>query len=112
MSCSFLDALCNNDNSVNFSASQLELGNLSAHDGDDDSVAAGLARVKPNAESLMQESAFRSTLHFLILFFFFFLWHFFSSFFWGGKNMMKLAFGMGQKFGPAEQTENALKTSL
>ena len=42
---------------VNFSALQLELGNVSADDGDDNSVAAGLARVKPNAESFMQESA-------------------------------------------------------
>ena len=39
---------------VNFSASQLELGYVSA---DNDSVAAGLARVKPSAKSFMQEFA-------------------------------------------------------
>ena len=57
MSSCFLDVLCNNSGSVNFFASQLELGNVSADDGDDDSVGAGLARVKPNAESFMQVSA-------------------------------------------------------
>ena len=36
--------------SVNFSASQFVLGNISADDGDADSVAIGLALVKPNAE--------------------------------------------------------------
>ena len=55
MSSGFLDVLCNDGNSVNFSASHL--GNISADDGDDGSVAAGLARVKPNAESFMEESA-------------------------------------------------------
>ena len=59
MSSCFLDVLCNDGDSVNFSSSQLELGkfNISADDGDVDSVAAGLAGVKPNAESFMQELA-------------------------------------------------------
>ena len=53
----FLAVLCNDGDSVNFSASHLELGRVSADDGADDSVAAGLAGVKPNAESFMQDSA-------------------------------------------------------
>ena len=56
MSPCLLDVLCNDGDSVNFSTLQLELGNVSADDGDDDSVAARLAQVKPNAESFMQES--------------------------------------------------------
>ena len=44
----FLDVLHNDGDSVNFSTLQLELGYVS-DDDDEDSVAAGLARVKPNA---------------------------------------------------------------
>ena len=69
MSSCFLDVLCNDREFVNFSAVQLVLGNVSADDGDDDSVAAGLDQMKPNAESYMQVG---------ILFFFLFV--FFLSF--------------------------------
>ena len=56
MSSCFLDVLCNDGDYVNFSASQRELDNVSTGDGDYDSFTAGLARVKPNAESFMQDS--------------------------------------------------------
>ena len=49
------DVLCNDGDSVNFSSWQLEQGNISVDDGD--GVTAGLAQVKSNAESFMQELA-------------------------------------------------------
>ena len=48
---------------------QLVLGNVSADYGDDDSVAAGLDQMKPNAESYMQVGI----LFFFVCFFLSFL---------------------------------------
>ena len=58
MSSCFLDVLCNYGEIVNFSDSQLVFGSISVDDGNDDSVAVGLAQLKPNEESFKQESAF------------------------------------------------------
>ena len=57
MSSCFLDVLRNDGKSLNFSASQLVLGSVSFDDGNDESVAAWLAQLKPNEESYKQESA-------------------------------------------------------
>ena len=57
MSSCFLDVLRNDGKSLNFSASQLVLGSVSVDDGNDESVAAWLAQLKPNEESYKQESA-------------------------------------------------------
>ena len=63
VTCCSLDVLCYDGYPVNFSALQLELCKASADDGDDDSIIAGLALVKPNAECFM---------FFFFLFFLFF----------------------------------------
>ena len=47
MSC-FLDVLCKDGESLNFSVSQLVLGSVSVDDGNDESVAAWLAQLKQN----------------------------------------------------------------
>ena len=66
MSSCFSFVTCNDSKSVNFSTSQHVLSSVSADDGDDNAVTAGIARVKPNAESFMQE--LDSCLFFFYLF--------------------------------------------